>query len=51
MLVEVKESNAIFRFDYSKVYWNSRLGTEHARLVNLLQPNDTVCDMFAGNEK
>jgi tRNA (guanine37-N1)-methyltransferase len=48
MVVEVKESGCRFTFDYSAVYWNSRLGTEHGRLVDLLKPSDVVCDMFAG---
>lgn len=30
------------------MYWNSRLGTEHERLVNLFTPNDVVADVFAG---
>ena len=46
--VEVKEEACIFRFDYSKVYWNSRLDTEHTRLVEMFQPGDAVCDIMAG---
>ena len=46
--VEVRELDCIFRFDYSKVYWNSRLNTEHERLVNLFRPGDAVCDVMAG---
>lgn len=30
------------------MYWNSRLGTEHERLVSLFSPNDLVADVFAG---
>ena len=37
-----------FRFDFSKVYWNSRLQTEHARLVDSFNVQDVVCDAFAG---
>ena len=48
MNVEVSEGNCLFRFDYSKVYWNSRLNTEHRRLVNLFQPEEAVCDVMAG---
>ena len=48
MNVEVSEENCLFRFDYSKVYWNSRLHTEHRRLVNLFQPGEAVCDVMAG---
>ncbi|KAL8826697.1 MAG: hypothetical protein Q9191_003644 [Dirinaria sp. TL-2023a] len=48
MCVEVSEQNCLFRFDYSKVYWNSRLSTEHRRLVDLFQPGEVVCDVMAG---
>mmetsp|Transcript_38788 Transcript_38788/g.51110 ORF Transcript_38788/g.51110 Transcript_38788/m.51110 type:complete len:442 (-) Transcript_38788:244-1569(-) len=48
MIVEVKEQDARLRFDFSKVYWNSRLQAEHARLVSLFQPEDLICDMFCG---
>ncbi|KAA6409571.1 MAG: tRNA (guanine) methyltransferase Trm5 [Lasallia pustulata] len=46
--VEVKEEDCIFRFDYSKVYWNSRLNTEHRRLVEMFQEGEAVCDVMAG---
>ena len=42
------ESNCVFSFDFSKVYWNSRLHTEHDRLVQLFAPDDIVVDVFAG---
>ncbi|KAL7323560.1 tRNA(m(1)G37)methyltransferase [Mucor circinelloides] len=48
MIAEVKESGCKFKFDFSKVYWNSRLHTEHDRLVQLFKPNEYVCDVFAG---
>ena len=48
MNVEVKEEDCLFRFDYSKVYWNSRLNTEHRRLVEMFQPGEAVCDVMAG---
>ena len=48
LAVEVKSLDCIFRFDYSKVYWNSRLETEHERIVKLFQPRDAVCDVMAG---
>ncbi|CAO3627566.1 unnamed protein product [Cunninghamella echinulata] len=48
MIAEVKESGCKFKFDFSKVYWNSRLHTEHDRLVQLFKKNQTVCDVFAG---
>ena len=46
--VEVHESGCTFRFDYSKVYWNSRLVTEHQRVVDLFKPGEAVCDLMAG---
>ena len=42
------ESDCRFTFDFSRVYWNSRLHTEHARLVDMFQPHDLVADVFAG---
>jgi tRNA (guanine37-N1)-methyltransferase len=47
-LVETKETGSTFRFDYSKVFWNSRLSTEHHRLVELFKPGEMVCDVMAG---
>jgi tRNA (guanine37-N1)-methyltransferase len=46
--VELSEENCIFKFDYSKVYWNSRLQTEHKRLVDSFKPGEVVCDVMAG---
>ena len=48
MVVEVSEEGCHFKFNYAKVYWNSRLQAEHRRLVSLLKPGSTVCDMFCG---
>jgi len=47
-IVEHLESNCVFAFDFTKVYWNSRLHTEHDRLVQLFNPDDVVVDVFAG---
>ena len=38
--VSVKENGVQFMFDFSKVYWNPRLSTEHARLVQLLKVSE-----------
>ncbi|KAI1143551.1 Met-10+ like-protein-domain-containing protein [Hypoxylon sp. FL0543] len=46
--VEARENECVFRFDYSKVYWNSKLEGEHRRVVNLFQPGEVVCDVMAG---
>ena len=48
MIATVKENGCSFSFDFSKVYWNSRLHTEHERLVNMLKRGETVLDVFAG---
>jgi len=47
-LVDVKENGCTFRMDFSEVYWNPRLCTEHERLVAMLRPGDVLCDVFAG---
>ncbi|ODQ65231.1 hypothetical protein NADFUDRAFT_25650 [Nadsonia fulvescens var. elongata DSM 6958] len=46
--VEQNESNCKFQFDFRKVYWNSRLHTEHGRLINQFKPGSAVCDVFSG---
>ncbi|PHH65479.1 hypothetical protein CDD81_2259 [Ophiocordyceps australis] len=48
LVVEVLESGCIFRFDYSKVYWNSKLGFEHGRLTELFKAGEVVVDVMAG---
>uniref|UniRef100_A0A1B0FCA8 tRNA (guanine(37)-N1)-methyltransferase n=1 Tax=Glossina morsitans morsitans TaxID=37546 RepID=A0A1B0FCA8_GLOMM len=47
-LVEAKENGSCFHFDFSKVYWNPRLCSEHERIVKILQPGDVLYDVFAG---
>ncbi|RHZ65332.1 tRNA (guanine) methyltransferase [Aspergillus thermomutatus] len=42
------EQDCEFRFDYSRVYWNSRLETEHRRLVEKFNQGEMVCDVMAG---
>ncbi|KAI1082824.1 Met-10+ like-protein-domain-containing protein [Whalleya microplaca] len=46
--VEVRENDCLFRFDYGKVYWNSKLENEHRRLIDIFQPGEVVCDVMAG---
>ena len=48
LVVEQRESNCTFKFDFSKVYWNSRLHTEHDRLIQKFRPGQCVGDVFAG---
>ncbi|KAF9650538.1 hypothetical protein BDM02DRAFT_3154834 [Thelephora ganbajun] len=47
-VVEHHESSCVFTFDFTQVYWNSRLHTEHDRLVQLFSPDDVIVDVFAG---
>lgn len=46
--VTVHESGCEFKFNFGKVYWNSRLGTEHARLSKSFKEGEVVCDVMAG---
>ncbi|XP_019737294.1 tRNA (guanine(37)-N(1))-methyltransferase [Hippocampus comes] len=48
MVAKVKENGVTYEFDFSRVYWNPRLSTEHQRVVELVKRGDTVFDMFAG---
>ncbi|KJA28410.1 hypothetical protein HYPSUDRAFT_62040 [Hypholoma sublateritium FD-334 SS-4] len=47
-VVEHREADCTFTFDFTEVYWNSRLHTEHERLVELFKPEDVIADVFAG---
>mmetsp|Transcript_8114 Transcript_8114/g.19617 ORF Transcript_8114/g.19617 Transcript_8114/m.19617 type:complete len:451 (+) Transcript_8114:112-1464(+) len=54
-LVRVKEEGCQFEMDFTKVYWNSRLGGEHRRLTQIIadQARDgsspvIVADLMAG---
>ncbi|KAM5273606.1 tRNA (guanine(37)-N(1))-methyltransferase [Ctenodactylus gundi] len=48
MMTKVRENNYTYEFDFSKVYWNPRLSTEHSRITDLLKPGDVLFDVFAG---
>jgi len=43
-----KEGDCSFELDFGKVYWNSRLSTEHERVVKDLPEGAVVYDIFAG---
>ncbi|GLI67579.1 hypothetical protein VaNZ11_011812 [Volvox africanus] len=45
---EVTQHGARFRLDFSQVYWNSRLESEHLRLVSSFQYGEVLVDMMAG---
>lgn len=46
--VKLIENGCKFEFDYSKVYWNSRLEKEHTRITSLFKSGEAVCDVMAG---
>ena len=48
LLTSVKENGAKFELDYREVYWNSRLETEHKRILEVLGSDAVVADAFAG---
>lgn len=48
-VAEVSQHGCRFGLDYAKVYWNSRLEAEHARLVGSeFKPGQIVLDAMAG---
>lgn len=46
--VTLSESSCSFTFDFRTVYWNSRLHTEHERLVKSFEPYEVISDVMAG---
>lgn len=42
------ESGCSFTFNFSNVYWNSRLHHEHERLISLFPPGCVIADVMAG---
>ncbi|KAM9380997.1 tRNA (guanine(37)-N(1))-methyltransferase [Phaethornis superciliosus] len=48
LVTKVRENNSVYELDFSKVYWNPRLSTEHGRIIELLKPGDVLFDVFAG---
>ena len=43
-----KENGCTYELDFTKVYWNSRLSTEHVNLTTLMKRNGVLYDVFAG---
>lgn len=46
--VAVQHGSAKLTFAYDKVYWSSRLQTEHERIAQSFSPGCVVWDLFAG---
>nr|CAB3267263.1 tRNA (guanine(37)-N1)-methyltransferase [Phallusia mammillata] len=47
-VTKVIEYQIAYEFDFSKVFWNSRLSTEHRRLAEMISNDCIVFDVFAG---
>ncbi|OJT04443.1 tRNA (guanine(37)-N1)-methyltransferase [Trametes pubescens] len=47
-VVTQSENGCQFTFDFREVYWNSRLHTEHERIIANFKTEDVVADAFAG---
>ncbi|KAG2488861.1 hypothetical protein HYH03_012656 [Edaphochlamys debaryana] len=45
---EVIQHGSRFKLDFSQVYWNSRLESEHLRLVGGMERGQVLVDMMAG---
>lgn len=48
LLTEVRQDKFVFKMDFSKVYWNSRLQREHESLVSTFREGSFVCDSMCG---
>lgn len=46
--VTVKEHDNTYKFDVSKVYWNSKLSTEHSRITQLFSNKQVIVDLCCG---
>ncbi|KAJ9657020.1 tRNA(m(1)G37)methyltransferase [Neophaeococcomyces mojaviensis] len=46
--VTVHHANCEFKFNFGEVYWNTRNGHEHERLVASFKEGQAVCDVMAG---
>lgn len=44
----IKENKCLFDLDFSEVYWNPRLCTEHERILHKMKSGDVLYDVFAG---
>jgi tRNA (guanine37-N1)-methyltransferase len=43
-----REHGCVYSLDVTKVFFTPRLSTERKRVACLVQPDETVCDLFAG---
>lgn len=47
-VVTTAENGITYEFDFSKVFWNPRLSTEHERITKMIEAGDVLYDVFAG---
>jgi len=47
-VTNVKQDGCCLDLDYSTVYWNTKLGSEHAKVVSSVAFDSIVYDMFGG---
>ena len=47
-IATVKESKCVFELDFAKVYWNSRLETEHNMVIKKMRREGVLYDVMAG---
>ena len=45
---DLKEGGCVFKLNFEKVYWNSKLQAERDRLLNHFKSGEVLCDMFCG---
>ena len=45
---ELKEGGCVFRLNFEKVYWNSKLQAERDKLLKHFKSGEVLCDMFCG---
>lgn len=48
LVTRTKENGCTYDLDFSTVYWNPRLSTEHERIVKKLREGDVLYDVFSG---
>nr|E3WPP8.1 RecName: Full=tRNA (guanine(37)-N1)-methyltransferase; AltName: Full=M1G-methyltransferase; AltName: Full=tRNA [GM37] methyltransferase; AltName: Full=tRNA methyltransferase 5 homolog [Anopheles darlingi] len=46
--VSIKENGCTYKFNFSRVYWNPRLSTEHQKITDMLEEGDLLYDLYAG---
>ena len=47
----LKESGAVFHFNFAQVYWNSRLQMEHSRIIQIIRDTALVDPTLPAVEK